>query len=51
VLADNFDLVIDCRGLAARDKFPDLRGVKGEMIVVETPEVHLFRPVRLIPIR
>ena len=48
VLADEFDLVIDCRGLAARDKFPDLRGVKGEMIVVETPEVHLSRPVRLM---
>jgi glycine oxidase len=41
-------VVIDCRGLAARDKFPDLRGVKGEMIVVETDEVQLSRPVRLI---
>ena len=41
-------IVIDCRGLAAREKFPDLRGVKGEMIVVETSEVKLSRPVRLI---
>jgi glycine oxidase len=41
-------VVIDCRGLSARDKFPDLRGVKGEMIVVETDEVQLARPVRLI---
>ena len=41
-------VVIDCRGLSARDKFPDLRGVKGEMIVVETDEVQLSRPVRLI---
>ena len=24
--------VIDCRGLAARDALPDLRGVKGEML-------------------
>ncbi len=47
-LADSFDLVIDCRGLAARDKFPELRGVKGEMIVVESPEVELARPVRLM---
>lgn len=47
-LAGEFDVVIDCRGLAARDKFPDLRGVKGEMIVVETPEVQLSRPVRLM---
>ena len=41
-------IVIDCRGLAARDKFSDLRGVKGEMIVVETSEIELSRPVRLI---
>ena len=41
-------IVIDCRGLAARDKQPELRGVKGEMIIVETPEVELSRPVRLI---
>lgn len=47
-LNKNSDIVIDCRGLGARDKFPDLRGVKGEMIVVETPEVRLSRPVRLI---
>src|SRR5882724_9967230 len=40
--------VIDCRGLAARDTQPELRGVKGEMIVVETNEVELSRPVRLI---
>jgi len=41
-------LVIDCRGLAARDVEGELRGVKGEMIVVETSEVELSRPVRLI---
>ncbi|WGS22315.1 FAD-dependent oxidoreductase [Bradyrhizobium sp. ISRA463] len=41
-------LVIDCRGLAARDREPTLRGVKGEMIVIETAEVELARPVRLI---
>jgi glycine oxidase len=40
--------VIDCRGLAARDVFPDLRGVRGEIIVVETADVALSRPVRLI---
>ena len=49
VNADDLDgLVIDCRGLAARDAERDLRGVKGEMIVVETSEVELSRPVRLI---
>jgi glycine oxidase len=41
-------IVIDCRGLCARDTQPELRGVKGEMIVVETDEVELSRPVRLI---
>jgi glycine oxidase len=41
-------IVIDCRGLAARDIQPDLRGVKGEMILIETDEVELSRPVRLI---
>jgi glycine oxidase len=40
--------VIDCRGLAARDDDKELRGVKGEMIVVETSEISLQRPVRLI---
>ena len=41
-------IVIDCRGLAARDEQPGLRGVKGEMILIETDEVQLARPVRLI---
>ncbi|MTV15686.1 MULTISPECIES: FAD-dependent oxidoreductase [Bradyrhizobium] len=41
-------LVIDCRGLAAHDREPSLRGVKGEMIIIETSEVELARPVRLI---
>jgi glycine oxidase len=40
--------VIDCRGLAARDDDSELRGVKGEMIIVETSEISLQRPVRLI---
>jgi glycine oxidase len=47
--ADELDgIVIDCRGIAARDSAPRLRGVKGEMIIVETSEVELSRPVRLI---
>ncbi|HTB03232.1 MAG TPA: FAD-dependent oxidoreductase [Bradyrhizobium sp.] len=41
-------IVIDCRGLSARDSEPALRGVKGEMILIETSEVSLARPVRLI---
>src|SRR6266702_5038023 len=47
--ADELDgIVIDCRGLGARDAQPELRGVKGEMILIETSEVDLARPVRLI---
>ncbi|MBK3659926.1 FAD-dependent oxidoreductase [Bradyrhizobium diazoefficiens] len=41
-------IVIDCRGLGARDEQPELRGVKGEMILIESDEVQLARPVRLI---
>ncbi|WP_315765696.1 MULTISPECIES: FAD-dependent oxidoreductase [unclassified Bradyrhizobium] len=49
VAADDLDgLVIDCRGLEARDTEPELRGVKGEMILIETSEVQLARPIRLM---
>ena len=49
VTASDLDgLVIDCRGLDARDAEPELRGVKGEMILIETAEVQLARPVRLM---
>lgn len=39
---------IDCRGLHARDTLHDLRGVKGEMLVIRCPDVSLSRPVRLL---
>ncbi len=42
------DIVVDCRGFAARDVLPDLRGVRGEMVVVRSPDVSLQRPVRLL---
>jgi glycine oxidase len=41
-------IVIDCRGLAARATRSELRGVKGEIILIETDEVELSRPVRLV---
>jgi len=47
--ADDVDgVVIDCRGLSARDTQASLRGVKGEIILIETDEIKLSRPVRLI---
>ena len=42
------DWTLDCRGLAARDALPNLRGVKGEMLVLETHEIALSRPLRLL---
>jgi glycine oxidase len=42
------DLIIDCRGLAAKDKLSTLRGVRGERIVVRARDVALARPVRLL---
>lgn len=46
--ASEHDGVLDCRGLAARDVLPDLRGVRGEMLVLESAELTLRRPVRLL---
>lgn len=40
--------VIDCRGLAARDLLTDLRGVRGEMLIVAAPDLALSRTVRLL---
>ncbi len=42
------DYIIDCRGMAARDELPDLRGVRGEMVILRTNEVTLSRPIRLL---
>ena len=40
--------VINCTGLAARGVLRDLRGVKGEMLLVRLHEVSLSRPVRVL---
>ena len=45
---EEFDLVIDCRGMGARGQQPQLRGVRGETLHVETKEIQLQRPVRLM---
>lgn len=46
--AQTHDLVIDCRGMAAQDNVPNLRGVKGEVLLVRNPDFTLSRPVRLM---
>jgi glycine oxidase len=40
--------VIDCTGLAARETLADLRGVKGEMLLVRLRDIALSRPVRVL---
>lgn len=40
--------LIDCRGIDAQDDLGDLRGVKGEMLVLKNSEVSLSRPIRLM---
>lgn len=42
------DAVVDCRGLAARDALPALRGVRGEMMLLRTTDISLRRPIRLL---
>ena len=42
------DMVVDCRGFAARDALSDLRGVRGEMVVVRCRDVALSRPIRML---
>jgi len=40
--------LLDCTGLAARRTLADLRGVRGEMLLVRAPDVALTRPVRVL---
>ncbi|MBS0222685.1 MAG: glycine oxidase ThiO [Proteobacteria bacterium] len=42
------ELVVDCRGLAARDALADLRGVRGEMLVIRSRDIDFSRPVRML---
>jgi glycine oxidase len=44
----NGDLVVDCTGLAAREALKDLRGVKGEMLLLRSKELALKRPIRML---
>ena len=42
------EIVIDCRGIAAREELKGLRGVRGEMAVVQAEDLGLSRPIRLL---
>ena len=45
---DGFDHIMDCTGASAIGTSAGLRGVRGEMLVLETPDVTLSRPIRLL---
>lgn len=45
---DHFDRIIDCRGIGSKPDQADLRGVRGEVMWVETPELTLTHAVRLM---
>lgn len=42
------DVVIDCRGMAARDHLPYLRGVRGERVLIRSGDIALSRPVQFL---
>ena len=48
VVSKPADCFVDCRGMGAKEALRDLRGVKGEMVVLRTDDVQLTRPVRLL---
>lgn len=45
---DAAGVVIDCRGISAQRELNALRGVRGERVLIATPDVSLARPVRLL---
>lgn len=47
-LSHDIDWTVDCRGFAARDALDGLRGVKGEMLVLETGEISFERAIRML---
>lgn len=42
------EVTVDCRGLAARDALPGLRGVRGEMLVLRCRDLAITRTLRLL---
>ncbi len=43
-----FDWIVDCRGLKAKKDLKGLHGVRGELFVVETRDIKLHRPIRVM---
>lgn len=40
--------IVDCRGFYAADTLPELRPVRGEMLILQSSEVQFSRPIRLL---
>jgi glycine oxidase len=47
-LKDEGQAILDCTGLSARQALTDLRGVKGESVLLRLQELTLRRPVRVL---
>jgi glycine oxidase len=43
--------VVDCRGMGARRDWPNLRGVRGEIVRLHAPEIELHHMLRLLHAR
>lgn len=40
--------IIDCRGISSQDHCPQLRAVRGEMLILQNHDVQFQRPIRLL---
>ncbi len=45
---ESFDWVFDARGLGAKEHFNDLRGVRGEVFWLESKDINIKRPTRML---
>ncbi|WP_336279003.1 FAD-dependent oxidoreductase [Bartonella sp. CB175] len=44
----NFDIIIDATGIARLKKDKNIRGVRGEMLLVRSTDIKISRPIRLL---
>lgn len=40
--------IINCTGMGAKEPLTDLRPVRGEMLILHSPDVHFSRPIRFL---
>ncbi|QDH16140.1 glycine oxidase ThiO [Swingsia samuiensis] len=43
-----FDWIVNCTGINARKTQPELRGMRGEMVLLRCPDLSLHRPIRML---